>query len=126
MILFAGWMVVSIAVALAIMFPVYRVIDGNISDQPTFVRRPIWDPPPLLKSELDQQTSDKLEGSVRQENQQNQSISDSKVRSQKAKPIFVGSKGRSSHRNRNWLGTTAMFLVIGYGVLAIYKWQNRG
>jgi hypothetical protein len=130
LLLAAGFAVVAVLATLAILFPVYRVYDGPLPEGPSWVRRPLWDPPEMFSGRAWQLGDAELEQLARSEPAlkpwiENRQAAPTSL-SVKARPIFISSRGSHPNRDRNLLGTCALYLVLLYVALVIYKWYHRG
>jgi len=127
--LLAGFVLVSVMVVIAVLFPVYGVFEKQMTDGLTYIRRPIWDAPNLYhlpQKELSGQEDRR--GSSPDSGLESDDPGLPRVTppNAKARPIFIDSMRGSIFNRKNLLGTLTAYLVIAYLAFAVWKWGWRG
>lgn len=123
--LVGGFIVVTLLLIFAIMFPVYGVYQNLPSGEKTYVRRPLWDPPNLYGKPAEfVEVEDRLaefaaaDGAMR--------LPSIELFDRKAQPIFLDPVRSVFVRRRNIFGSFAFTLFVAYVVFVIWKWSWRG
>jgi len=118
-----GFLVTSLLVLIAGLFPLYRVYPEKLSNGYLVVRRPIWDPPFLIQgSEVERDES------LSQDDRDEKSIEalpgGESIRTVKASPMIF--KIRARGQDKDWLGLLAFAGIGFYIALVLHTWFNRG
>jgi len=128
--LLVGFVLVSVMVVMAVLFPVYGVFEKQMTDGLIYIRRPIWDAPNLYH--LPQK---ELSGHEDRRGRSPDSGLESDDRgglprvtppNAKARPIFMDPMRGSIFNRKNLFGTLTAYLVIAYLAFAVWKWGWRG
>ena len=121
----AGFVVVTLLLLLAILFPVYGVYQNLPTLEKTYVRRPLWAPPNLYAEpaaflDVEDQLAEfaAAEGAMR--------LPSVELFDRKARPIFLDPVRSVFVKRRNIFGSFAFSLFVAYVVFVVWKWSWRG